>query len=320
MINITCVMSIYNESEEYIFRAVSSMLRQTYPIREFVIVFDSPERQNIISAVKQFTLSHNEIEWQLIVNEKNMGLAASLNRGIRKAKYQYIARMDADDESLPDRLKDSVRLMQEEKVEFVTTRVLQVDAKGESLREQIDFPITYIRFPLSVQGNRSVGKYLCCVRHPTWLFSKSVWETVGDYREELFAAQDYDFLLRALYAGYDIATTRSTGLRYTVRNESVTGQHKSEQVFLITYIHFYMNHNLHFDRDFVASIKKGTNLEYNKFRTHYVNYKQANNWLQKGIAILKGVCASMYFRILFKNMTCAMTLSVYYCWKEADSQ
>lgn len=319
MINITCVMSVYNESEEYIFRAVSSMLRQTCPIREFVIVFDNSDRQDIISEVKQFALLHNEIEWQFIVNEKNMGLAASLNRGIRMAKYRYIARMDADDESLPDRLKDSVHLMQEKKVEFVTTRVLQVDEKGESLREQVDFPINCIRFPLSAQGNRSVGKYLCCVRHPTWLFSKSVWETVGGYREKLFASQDYDFLLRALRAGYDIETTRSTGLRYTVRDDSVTGRHKSEQIFLITYIHLYMNHDLHFDQDFVAGIRKGTNLEYNRFCTPYVNYKQAGNWPQKGIAILKGVCTSKFFRILFKNMICAMMLSVYYGWKEADS-
>ena len=319
MINISCVMSIFNEPEDFIFRAISSMLRQTYPIREFVIVFDNPDRKDIISSVKQFVLLHNDIGWQFIVNKKNMGLAASLNRGIGMAKYRYIARMDADDESLPDRLKCSVLLMQEEKVEFVTTRVVQVDVKGKPLREQIDFPITRIRFPLSVQGNRSVGKYLCCVRHPTWLFSKSVWETVGGYREELFAAQDYDFLLRALRAGYDIATTRSTGLRYTVRDDSVTGRHKSEQVFLITYIHLYMNHDLHFDRDFVAGIRKGTNLEYNRFCTPYVNYKQTGNWPQKGIEILKGVCTSHFFRILFKNMICAMALSVYYGWKEADS-
>lgn len=319
MINISCVMSIHNESEDFLFRAISSMLRQTYPISEFVIVIDNPDRRDIISSVKQFILLHNEIEWQLIVNKKNMGLAASLNRGIRAAKYQYIARMDADDESLPDRLKDSVLLMQEEKVEFVATRVVQVDEKGEPLREQTDFPITRIRFPLSVQGNRSVGQYLCCVKHPTWLFSKSVWEVVGGYREELFATQDFDFLLRALRAGFDIATTKSTGLLYTVRNESVTGRQKSEQVFLVTYIYFYLNRNLHFDQDFVASIKKGTNLEYNKFCKPYANYKQARNWLQKVIAILKGICASKFFRILFKIVICAMALSVYYGWKEEGS-
>ena len=63
-------MSIYNESDAFIFRAISSMLRQTYPIREFVIVFDNPERKDIISAVKQFTLLHNEIERQIVENEK----------------------------------------------------------------------------------------------------------------------------------------------------------------------------------------------------------------------------------------------------------
>jgi glycosyltransferase involved in cell wall biosynthesis len=312
-------MSIYNETEDFIFRAISSMLCQTYPIREFVIVFDNPERQDIISTVKQFVLLHNEIEWQLIVNEKNKGLAASLNRGIRSSKYQYIARMDADDESLPDRLKDSVHLMLEKKVEFIATKVLRVDEEGEPLQEQVELPIKHIQFPLSVQGNRCVGMYVCCVKHPTWLFSKSVWEAVGGYREELFASQDYDFLLRAFRAGYDIATTSTIGLRYTVRDNSVSGQYKSEQVFLVTYIHFYMNHNLHLDKEFVGNIKKGTNLEYNKFRTHYVNYKQASNWLQKGIAILKGVCVSKFFRILFKNMTCAMAFSIYYGWREADS-
>ena len=318
MINISCVMSIYNESEEFIFRAIASMLWQTYPIREFVIVIDNPDRRDIISSVKQFILLHNEIEWQLIVNEKNRGLAASLNRGIGMAKYHYIARMDADDESLPNRIRDSVYLMQEQKVKFVATRVLRVNEKGETLQEQVELPMNRICFPLSVEGNRNVGRFVCCVKHPTWLFSKSVWEAIGGYREELFVSQDYDFLLRALHDGYDIATTNSIGLYYTVRDRSVTGQYKCEQVFLVTYIHYYMNYNLHLDKAFVASIRKGTNLEYNKFCTHYVNYKQASNGLKKGIAILKGVCLSKHFRILFKIITCAIVLSAYYSWKEAS--
>ena len=314
MIDISCVMSVYNESVDMVLRAIHSMLYQTYSIREFVIIFDNPDRKELFPALNQVVSSHQEVEWKLIVNKKNIGLAASLNRGIKAAKFDYIARMDADDEAFPNRLKDSVQLIMERGLKFVTTKVLFVDEEGRPVEKMRGMQLA---FPSSVDGNRHIGKYNNPVYHSTWLFLKTIWERIGGYREQLYTAQDYDFFLRSLNAGFDVGTTRTVGLRYTVRKESITGRYKSIQTFLATYIQFYQMNRLAFDRKFVEDVKAGINLDYNVFRPCYLKYLRAENWLIKGMAVTQGICMSKYFRIAVRNALCALTLSFYYRLNES---
>lgn len=96
---ISVVMAAFN-AEAYIVEAIESILKQTHTDFEFIIINDASTDETL-SIIKDFS----DKRIVLIENETNCGLAASLNKGIRIAKGKYVARMDADDISSPDRFE-----------------------------------------------------------------------------------------------------------------------------------------------------------------------------------------------------------------------
>ena len=96
---ITVLMSVYN-GEEYLRIAIDGILNQTYNDFEFIIINDGSTDQS-----RNIICSYTDKRIKLIDNDKNNGLIYSLNKGIENASGKYIARMDADDISLPTRLQ-----------------------------------------------------------------------------------------------------------------------------------------------------------------------------------------------------------------------
>jgi glycosyltransferase involved in cell wall biosynthesis len=102
---ISCIMSVYN-GEMFLNKAIDSILNQTFNDFEFIIIND-----NSTDSSRDIILSYNDSRIKFINNEINLGLTKSLNNGLNIAKGKFIARMDADDYSLPDRFEESLRLM-----------------------------------------------------------------------------------------------------------------------------------------------------------------------------------------------------------------
>ncbi|MCX5829833.1 MAG: glycosyltransferase family 2 protein [Deltaproteobacteria bacterium] len=102
---VTVLMPVYN-GEKYLREAIESIRGQTFTDFEFLIINDgsTDESANIIA-------SYNDSRIRLVHNNKNLKLVATLNRGIDLAEGEYIARMDCDDISLPERLSKQVRFM-----------------------------------------------------------------------------------------------------------------------------------------------------------------------------------------------------------------
>ena len=92
---ISVIMSLFNEKKIWIEQAIESILNQTYSDFEFIIVIDNPDLSNDIKKYL-LTTSKNDKRIKIIYNEKNIGLAKSLNKGIDISIGKYIARMDAD--------------------------------------------------------------------------------------------------------------------------------------------------------------------------------------------------------------------------------
>ena len=97
MPKISVIMPVYN-GEKYLREAIDSILTQTYADFEFLIIDDGST-----DASPQIVRSYNDLRIRFYQNERNMGVAATLNRGLDLASGEYIARMDADDISLPQR-------------------------------------------------------------------------------------------------------------------------------------------------------------------------------------------------------------------------
>lgn len=100
---ISVLMPVYN-CENYIREAVESILNQTYANFEFIIIDDASTDQTV--AIIQ---SYKDKRIHLVVKPKNSGLTNSLNYGLTIAKGKYIARMDGDDISLPNRFQNKLK-------------------------------------------------------------------------------------------------------------------------------------------------------------------------------------------------------------------
>lgn len=103
---ITVLMPVYN-AEKYIAEAIESILNQTYTDFEFLIINDG-STDNSLKIIE----SYKDKRIRLINNETNIRLIATLNKGIDLARGKYIARMDADDISLPQRLEKQYTYME----------------------------------------------------------------------------------------------------------------------------------------------------------------------------------------------------------------
>ena len=102
---VTVLMPVYN-AEKYVGEAIESILNQTFRNFEFLIINDG-STDNSLGIIK----SYKDLRIRLVNNEKNLGLSHTLNKGIELSEGEYIARMDADDISLPKRLEKQIEFM-----------------------------------------------------------------------------------------------------------------------------------------------------------------------------------------------------------------
>ena len=127
-------MSVYREPEKWLREAIESILNQTFRDFEFIIVLDDPNNKKAEGIIREYMKKDDRIVF--LKNEKNGGMAYSLNRGIEVAKGKYIARMDADDISLPERLEKQYNYLEKNKdVDLLFTWAYYIDEKGDIIEE-----------------------------------------------------------------------------------------------------------------------------------------------------------------------------------------
>lgn len=103
---VSVLMCVYNEPVEWIGQAVDSILEQTFRNFEFIIVIDNPDNASVKDFLQRKALSDARI--RIMTNPRNIGLTKSLNVGLAQCRGRYIARMDADDISMPTRFEKQV--------------------------------------------------------------------------------------------------------------------------------------------------------------------------------------------------------------------
>jgi len=177
---VSVVMSCYNAGG-FLHQAVESILAQSYKDYEFIIIEDGSS-DDTLSQIKSYTDSRIII----LENEKNLGLSASLNRGIEKAQGGYIARMDADDVAMVDRLEKQVNYLDQHKeVDILGTSVRLRSDVNKDVNGSINMPEIHDDIV-----KRIFRKTL--VLHPTIMLRREVYEVHGIYDPELRWAEDTD--------------------------------------------------------------------------------------------------------------------------------
>ena len=123
---ISVIMSVYN-GMPYLQEAVKSILNQTYKDFEFIIVDDASTDDSL-----KYLKGINDKRIKILSNEKNLGLAVSLNKALNAARGEYIARMDADDISKPERLHIQLNFMElNPQIDICGSFVSVIDENGK---------------------------------------------------------------------------------------------------------------------------------------------------------------------------------------------
>jgi glycosyltransferase involved in cell wall biosynthesis len=179
--SVSVLMPAFN-TENYIGEAIESILNQNFEDFEFLII-DDGSTDSTTEIIEFYRSQDNRI----IVhkNQNNQGLSFSLNKGLDAAKGKYIARMDADDISLPNRLRIQVDFMDSHPEVAVSSAWMKTIGKRKE--ELWKSPITH---------EKIVARLFCnnCIWHPVSIIRKDVIDNLDlRYDENYTKGQDYRF-------------------------------------------------------------------------------------------------------------------------------
>ena len=178
---VSVIMSVYN-GEKYLREAIESILNQTFTDFEFIIV-DDGSIDNSLEMIK----SYDDERIKIINNEENIGLTKSLNKALKVARGEYIARQDADDISLPNRFEEQIKYFEEcPEVVLLGTDIYIINETGKTVGKRIVLTKPSIKDLL--KNNQ--------FNHGSVMFKKEVINQLGGYNELIRYSQDYELWLR----------------------------------------------------------------------------------------------------------------------------
>jgi glycosyltransferase involved in cell wall biosynthesis len=176
----------FHDAAKFIREAVSSVFAQSLQDFELVLVDDASTDKGLES-ITDMLADRRVVVVQLCTH---IGLSGALNAGIAAASGSLIARMDADDVMLPQRLEKQLRFLSAPE----NARVLVLGSGAVSFAEErVQRVIVQPVEPLMVQWSLL---FSCCIIHPTVMARRCVFKAGGGYKDDAFPTEDYDMWLR----------------------------------------------------------------------------------------------------------------------------
>lgn len=213
-------MPVYN-GVDFVQEAIDSILSQDYADFEFIII-DDCSTDNTWNLLTQNARQDNRIK--LLRNSKNLGLIKTLNRGIKTAKGDYIARQDADDISLPKRFQCQVQILEENSDCALVSSNIQVVSGAKKtpieLLKRSCKPALATWFLLFY--NRISG-------HSQVMYRREVVLSLGSYSETYSHIEDYELWCRISRTGQKIVILPQTFLIYRRHEKSISAQQQLGQ-------------------------------------------------------------------------------------------
>ncbi|MCW3109269.1 MAG: glycosyl transferase protein [Segetibacter sp.] len=200
---ITILMPVYN-AEKYLAEAIDSILHQSFSNFEFLIIDDGSTDTSI-----DIIRSYSDSRIHLVRNEKNLGISATLNKGIDLSSTELIARMDADDISYPTRIEAQLEFFRK------NPDCALLSAWAREIAED-KTPIYTSRFNSNFYY--CILIFECWIYHPTVMYKKSAVKDVGAYSVPY--CEDYDLWWK-LSRKYKIANLSEVLLDYRSTDDSL---------------------------------------------------------------------------------------------------
>jgi len=185
---VSVILPVFNQEKE-VARSIESILQQSYPYIELIIVNDASEDATL-AICEKYSATDNRII--ILNNSENKGLPFCLNRGIAAAKGKYIARMDADDISKKERIEKQVKVFKSDpSVDVVGAGMYVYDIDG-TFRGVKTPPISQ---EAMIKNIYKAPPFI----HPTVMARKQFFLEVGGYNEFFKRAQDWELWSRTIY-------------------------------------------------------------------------------------------------------------------------
>ncbi|EHR2371908.1 glycosyltransferase [Salmonella enterica] len=196
-----------NKIDEFLYLAVNSILEQTYQNIELIFIANGEKSSDISS----FLLNRVKDKRLKVIETPISQLSFSLNLGISYAKGQYIARMDADDISLRDRLVKQINYIIKHNLDMVGTDIKLINSKGEDIGIR--------RYPKNINRINKELLYRNTFSHNTILIKKNILLAVRGYNSG-FNSEDYDLWLRLRRYGVKWDNMEECLLEYRIHDAS----------------------------------------------------------------------------------------------------
>jgi glycosyltransferase involved in cell wall biosynthesis len=204
-------MPVFNAGK-FLREAVESILAQSFRDFEFLI-FDDGSTDESRALLER--CASDDVRVKLTLGE-HRGYTSCLRQGVDAARGRYVARMDADDVSLPNRLARQVQFMdQHPECVAVGGQAVRIDADGDALCLQ-RVPETHERI-----DERHMRRFGGQIMHPNVMMRTQTLRQIGNYRPEFEPAEDLDLFLRLAEVGR-LANLGEVTLKYRMHLKSVT--------------------------------------------------------------------------------------------------
>lgn len=264
---VSIIMSSYNTPKNYLESSIKSILNQDYENFEFIIIDDSSTINKVKDVINKFETD----KIILIENEKNEGLAVSLNKGLEVSKGKYIIRMDSDDIAMSNRVSRQVKYMEEhDECDIMSGRTCLFDDNGSfSLGSS---------FYANSKTTISELFFDSVLLHPSVIIRRSfLAENNLQYNSNCRRAQDYDLWIRSSKKGANIQSVKDYYLFYRQHEGAASTTARKSQLEVVHRIHTELINELGINvTDDILHLHE----EYcNPQETDYYNYNEISKWV-----------------------------------------
>lgn len=186
--NYSVLMSVYNkENPQFLEESIESMLNQTVPSDDFVLVCDGPLTTDLNKVIEKY-----KSKLHIVRLDKNEGLGSALNKGLEYCKYELVARMDSDDISTPERCEKQLKMFDAiANLSLLSATISEFSGTTNNIVGKRQLPSTNEQI-------RKSSKKRNPFNHPAVMFRKNIVQTVGGYSEKYHLFEDYYLWIRIL--------------------------------------------------------------------------------------------------------------------------
>lgn len=203
------LMSVYGKENSVWFKtAAESMLNQTAPPDEFVLICDGPLTEELETAVEELDRSYPGM-FQILRLKENVGLGEALRQGILLCRNELVARMDSDDIACPDRCRQQLELFQKIPELAFSSGTIAEFFDERDLESSETAALRLRMLPQSHEEIVSYAKKRNPMNHMAVMLKKSAVLQAGNY-QSAEGLEDYDLWSRMLQLGFRAGNLKET--------------------------------------------------------------------------------------------------------------